>query len=286
MFQFDRLKSLLPHAMSEARHGSMSFRYGSNSEVIENRLKFLGELQDLPGGYPLLMPGNGVSMRGSFVTPLEPDDEIVGADYGDRSKGMWSAEDEVRAEALVTRDRGLFLNLTIADCAAVTFFDPVTETLALAHLSRVTACYRYPPGDEHARETRIPPLLARLVDFLRELGAQPENLIIAMGPAIAQRSYELEWFDNVEEPEWRPFLTKSARGWLVNLIGFSRWLLGSKGVLADNIEVSGLDTATALLPDGSYQFFSHRRAKQNGEPEGRNAFVVGMPLGEQGVRSQ
>ncbi len=286
MYQFALLSAAgILNGMSEMRHGSQSPRYTRTlGECLENRRRFLDELSLCGDGYhPLFMSGNGVAMRGAFVSPITPGDEIRVVGYDDRQRGMFASEDEVLAEALVTRDRGLFLHVTIADCLGAVLVDPKTGTLALAHVSRVTTSYTY--RRKGSEREGIPPLLARLVDCLEKgFGVDPADLIIGLSPCISGESYQLGWFANSNEPEWKDFCRPhpNGEGWLVDLAGFSRALLLSKGARPEHIEVAGLDTVAARDGDGQFRYFSHLRSDPNrgsGErPEGRNAFVVGMPL--------
>ncbi len=279
-YQIDGLKRLEPqflHAMSGIKHGSMSFRYvAAPSAAVGNREQFFQMLWQRPAGYPLFLLGNGIAMRGAFDPPMKPEEEIRVVGRGEKQCGMFGAASEIPAEALVTTEAGIFLLLTIADCYPVVLCDPNRGVLGLAHISRATSIYRRDGNGE-----RIQPLLGRLVDFLQErFGAEPENLVAAIGPGVSRASYLRQRFEGGEgEPEWEPYLTRTAEGVYVDFVGFSRWILGKKKLHAENIFVTGLDTVTATLSDGSYQFFSHRRSSKTGEPEGRNAFVVGMPIG-------
>lgn len=279
VYQIEGLKRFEPRlivAMSELQHGSMSFRYATPpGRAVENRLQFLQILQGLPGGYYLFRMGNGISIRGAFDPPLKPEEEIRVAGRGEMHSGMWKAESEIRAEALVTAEAGVFLLLTVADCYPVVLYDPARSVLALAHISRSTAIYRKENGK------RIDPLLWRLVDFLQErFGADPERLVAAIGPGIGRTSYlRPDFLGGEGEPEWEPYLTRTPEGIFIDLVGFTRWVLGQKKLIAENVLIANLDTVTATLPDGNRQFFSHRGSAKTGEPEGRDAFVAGMPIG-------
>lgn len=278
VYQIEGLKCCEPrllHAMSGAADGSMSFRYvAAPHEAIENRQRLLETLQRLPGGWPLFMMGNGISMRGAFDPPLKPGEEIRVVGRGEMHSGMWEAESEIRAEALVTAEAGIFFFLTVADCYPVVLYDPAQGILALAHISRATSIYRGEDGE------RVSPLLGRLVEFLEEkFGAEPGNLVAAIGPGIGRASYLRQNFEGGDgEPEWEPYLTRTSEGTYVDLLGFSRGILGKKKLIAENVFMSNLDTVTATLPDGSRQFFSHRGSAKTGAPEGRGAFTAGMSI--------
>lgn len=271
-----RFEPRLLHAMSGVADGSMSFRYvATPGEAIENRQRFLETLQRLPGGWPLFMMGNGISMRGAFDPPLKPGEEIRVVGRGEMQSGIWEAESEIRAEALVTAEAGIFLLLTVADCYPVVLYDPVLNVLALAHVSRATAFSR---RDE---ATLIPPLLDRLVDILQDrFEVRPAELVAAIGPGISRVSYIRPVLPFTVDEREHAFIMPAADGNIqIDLVGAARRVLGARGLLAANVFIANLDTVAAALPDGSRQFFSHRRSIKAGEPEGRGAFVAGMPIG-------
>ncbi|MBI4132830.1 MAG: polyphenol oxidase family protein [Candidatus Sungbacteria bacterium] len=283
MYQLPKLAKVpgLVHGMSELRHGSQSFRHVKHpSDARGNREVFLKDLQNPPGGYPLFMIGNGISIRPGFRPPLHVEREIRSVRFlgQERSWGMFREEDELPAEALITQDGGIFFFLTVADCFPVVLFDPMTRTLALVHVSRVTAISRIEEKGGSGPARHFAPLLSRVMDVLiGSFAVKAENLLAAIGPGIARNSYELDWFERAHDPEWHPFLAVGNPGKVqVDLAGYSRWLLEGKGIAPKNIEISDLDTMTARNKEGDCRFFSHRRAAMNGEAEGRNAFAVGM----------
>lgn len=279
MYQLERLRHIagLAHGMSERNGGSMSFRYvAAPAEAVENRRQFLEAARLLPGGGKLFNNlGNGIAMRGAFDPPMKPEEEVRVVGRGEKQCGMWDAASEIPAEAMVTTEPGIFFLLTVADCYPVVLFDPVHNVLALAHVSRATAFSR---RDETAL---IPPLLDRLVDVLQDrFKVRPAELVAAIGPGISRVSYIRPVLPFAVDEREHAFIMPAADGNIqIDLVGAARRILGSRGLLAENIFVANLDTVTATLPDGSHQFFSHRRSVKTGEPEGRNAFVVGMPTG-------
>lgn len=283
MFQLKRLAQVpgLVHGISELRDGSQSFRYVSHPHwTRSNRERFLEQLRKLPGGNPLFSTGNGVAMRPEFAPPLPVEKEILLVSRENRQAGMFTAGDEIVAEALVTTEPGVFLFLTIADCLPVVLFHPGARILALAHVSRVTAAYRFRKDCGEPTE-RTPPLLERLIDFLTQrYGVPTRDFLAAIGPGIGKASYALDWFANGNEPEWQPFIERKDSKVHVDLAGFSAWLLEAKGLTPERIEVAGCDTVTACdSQTGAYQFFSHHRAvRLTNEREGRNAFAIGMPI--------
>lgn len=224
----------------------MSFRYGESKEkVINNREKFLGKL------------GLGLDDCVSMVIEDDKKISLVGKDL--KGRGMENPDEAVETDCLVTQDKNVFLWLIIADCLPITFYNKNPFVLALAHLSRKTTDLK---------------LTQEVVSLLESLGLNPEEIIVAIGPAIHKESYLFKESDNLPQknnPEWKQFIKKTNKGLLsVDLIGYNKTQLLSAGVLEGNIFVSEIDTGK------SEQFFSHHQAKQLGLKESRFAAVVGV----------
>jgi YfiH family protein len=166
-------------------------------------------------------------------------------------------EEKIRADALVTGKKGLFLFLLIADCLPVILYDPTRGVLALAH------CGRKSTGDK---------LLQKVIDLLKdEFGTDPGDLIAGIGPGIHVESYKLEDFPERHLDDWKDFISEGRDGSAaVDLVSYNKLQLAESGVKEENIEISPIDTATDV------NFFSHYRSRRNGEPEGRFAAVVGI----------
>src|SRR5512135_3274699 len=88
----------------------------------------------------------------------------------------WRYEDSPKVDGLVTKRPGIALGILTADCAPVLFADPKAGVIAAAHA-----------GWRGAKAG----IIAAVVGKMRELGAEPESIIAGVGPAIAQRSYEV-----------------------------------------------------------------------------------------------
>jgi YfiH family protein len=163
-----------------------------------------------------------------------------------------------KADAMVTDVAGLALCVLSADCTPVLFADPEAGVIAAAHAGWKGA---------------LSGVLANTVREMTALGARPERIRAAIGPAIQQESYEVG-------PEFRQaFLAAdAASGGLFrpgrgdrlhfDLPGFCQLQLERAGVSA--IFNLGHDTRAMQAA-----YFSNRRRHLRGEADyGRNASVI------------
>ncbi len=245
MYQLPKLKSEkgLAHGFSSVSEENLSFLWGEEKEVLNNRKKFLGEL--------------GVNPEKCAVMSILDSDNIVSVDINS-NLGV-GKNIVIRADALATSDKNIFLFLLTADCLPVIFFDPLQNILVLAHCSRKSTGVK---------------LSEKVINFMKDkYKTNPADLIIGIGPGIHKESYIKET-DSISEErsrEWKNFLHKSPDNQIaIDIVGYNRYQLVSAGVKEENIEVSDIDTAA------DSNFFSHYRSKKNGEIEGRFAAVVGM----------
>jgi hypothetical protein len=157
---------------------------------------------------------------------------------------VWTNADRPRADAMVTRERGVALGILTADCAPVLFADADAGVIGAAH-----AGWRGALGG----------VIEATVDAMRGLGASVGRIAAAVGPSIAQRSYEVG-------PEFpAPFIAEDAASdrffavaprpghFLFDLPGYVAHRL--QRLRLARVEASGGDTAAE--PE---RFFSYRRA--------------------------
>jgi polyphenol oxidase len=80
------------------------------------------------------------------------------------------------ADGLITLNKDIYLSITSADCLPIFFFEPEKEIVGMVH-----AGWR-------SLEKNI---LANAIKKIKELGGQPENILVGIGPSICQRHYEI-----------------------------------------------------------------------------------------------
>jgi len=115
-------------------------------------------------------------------------------------------------------------------------------------------------------------VLENTVGAMEALGARADQIVAAIGPAIAQPSYEVDaGFRAQFTEEDEAFFQPGAPGrWQFDLEGYATYRLRRCGV--GTVEALGLDTYAE--PD---RFFSYRRATHDGEPTyGRQFSMIAL----------
>jgi YfiH family protein len=178
-----------------------------------------------------------------------------------RVEAAWKPGEGPRADGVVTRRRGIALGIVTADCAPVLFADAEAGVIGAAHA-----------GWRGALAGVLEQTLAAMI----ALGARPETIAAAVGPCIAQPSYEVaaDLRDAVlaHDPADTRFFTDGARPshWQFDLAGYCAARLRATGMA--QVDVNGHDTLAE--PD---RFFSHRRRTlAGGGPIGHQISVVAL----------
>jgi YfiH family protein len=173
----------------------------------------------------------------------------------------WRREEAPRADAMVTTRRGLALGILTADCAPVLFADAEAGVIGAAH-----AGWRGAIGG----------VCEATLAAMAKHGARPERVAAAIGPAIAQTSYEVgPEFPApflAEAPGNADFFVPSPRD------GHFRFDLG--GYLERKLRGLGLDAVARAPHDTAAdeaRFFSWRRTwLQGGKDYGRGLSAIAL----------
>lgn len=163
------------------------------------------------------------------------------AEVDERSTSRFT--DEVVADALFTRHKGVGMMLPIADCVGTVVYDPVRDFLALAHMGR---------------HSSLTDLLSRLVKHFETNGSSAQDLVVWMSPHASIKSYKLEYFEQMDDEDWRGHVSVREDGIYIDMSGHNRDILIGAGVSGDNIYISPIDTATS--PD----YYSHLKGDKTG----------------------
>lgn len=174
----------------------------------------------------------------------------------------WGDDERPRADALVTDRAGLLLGILTADCAPVLLADPEAGVVGAAHAGWKGA---------------ITGVTDRTIEAMEELGASAARIRGAVGPCIAQPSYE------VDEAFRRRFLEadgENAAFFAAGAPGHCQFDL--EGYVAARLERAGI-LAVEKLGTDTYaeadRFYSYRRAMHRGEPSyGRQISLVGLNI--------
>lgn len=155
-----------------------------------------------------------------------------------------------QADAIFTTEKNIGLAVTHADCQAALFYDPVHEAIAIAHC-----------GWRGLVQNIYAQVLAALQ---RDVGTQPQNLIVCLSPSLGPDHSEFKNYKQEFPQEFWSFQVKPNY--------FDLWAIGKKqltglGILEKNIEVT--EICTYCTPK---EYFSHRRDKDTG----RHATVIAL----------
>lgn len=169
----------------------------------------------------------------------------------------WDTRPE--ADAMVTRTPGIGLCIVTADCVPVLFADAEAGVIGAAHAGWKGA---------------LAGVCETTFEAMVKLGARPEHVRAAIGPAIQQASYEVgpdlqAQFMAVDAGHAEFFTPGAGDRLQFDLTGFVERSLIRLGIC--HVERLLQDTCA----DAGY--FSNRRRTHAGEPDyGRNASVIGL----------
>lgn len=172
--------------------------------------------------------------------------------------GPWPTDERPRADAMVTNVPGLALGVTTADCGPILFVDPQARVIGAAHSGWKGA---------------FTGVLETTIAEMEKLGAERGQIIVAIGPLIRQRSYEVgaefvTRFTDASADNERFFIPSTrADHAMFDLAGYIRMRLERAGILLiDDVDV---DTYA------DERFFSYRRSVHRAEPDyGRNIHAL------------
>ncbi len=169
-------------------------------------------------------------------------------------------DDPPRGDAMVTDQPNLLLGIVTADCVPVLFADTDAGVIGAAHAGWKGA---------------ISGVLENTITTMEKLGAQASRISCAIGPCIAQKSYE------VDEGFFRNFVTQNAQN--ERFFGDGKaghYQFDIEGYVAARLAAAGIRTVACLGEDTYSQldrFFSYRRSCHLGEPGyGRQLSLIGL----------
>lgn len=169
----------------------------------------------------------------------------------------WKDEDAPKADALVTERRGLTLAIVTADCAPVLLADLGAGVIGAAH-----AGWRGAHGG----------VIENTIAAMEGLGANRGNIVAAIGPCIAQASYEVD--DSFREEFGRDeecFFLPGRPG---------HYQFDLEACIAARLKDEGVGLTDALSVDtysNEKQFHSFRRATHQGiKSTGRQLSLIAL----------
>ena len=172
----------------------------------------------------------------------------------------WPQGGRPRADAMVTDRPNLLLGILTADCAPVLFADHKAVVVGAAHAGWRGA---------------LAGVTDATIEAMEQLGSRRENIHAAVGPCIAQPSYEVDddfrtRFVHADADNARFFVDGSGKPQF-DLEAYVVHRLIAAGI--EEIEALNLDTYA-----DADRFFSYRRATHRGEADyGRQFSAIAIP---------
>jgi YfiH family protein len=173
----------------------------------------------------------------------------------------WTHEARPRADAIVTRVRGLAVGVSTADCGPVLFADGAAGIVGAAHAGWRGA---------------LAGVTDATIAAMERLGAERRRIVAALGPMIRQPNYEVgtdlvDRFLAVDAANDRFFRPAPRAGHaLFDLPGYIASRLAGAGIA----EIEDLGECTYADPQ---RFFSFRRTTHRGEPDyGRHVNAIAL----------
>jgi len=171
----------------------------------------------------------------------------------------WTLADRPQADALVTSTPGLLLGIVTADCAPVLLADHSAGVIGAAHA-----------GWRGAHDG----VIEAAVSAMEGLGAKAGAVSAAIGPCIAQASYEVDdgFREQFASDDLLFFENGKPGHFQFDLEAYVAKRLAAAGI--GRVERLSLDTYC----DES-RFYSYRRATHRSEPNyGRQFSLIGLPI--------
>jgi YfiH family protein len=230
--------------VSEGAMWGLNTGYGSGDDpdrIAENRRRAIAAV----------LPGSSLATVHQVHSPT-----VV------RVEKPWREDERPRADAMVTDRPGLLLGVLTADCAPVLFADEAAGVVGAAHSG-----WRGALGGVNEAT----------IEAMERLGAKRERIVAAIGPSVAQQSYE------VDEGFRANFLRQDSaneRFFAVGPTGKPHFDL--PGYILHRLSAAGIGRAEALALD-TYsdpdRFYSYRRSTHRNEPSyGRQIGMIGWPM--------
>jgi len=240
-------------ALGDVPHGFMTRAGGVSTGLVEGLNCGFGAADD-----PAAVREN----RRRAVEAVLPGAALVGVHQVHSAEVVtieapWPDDARPKADALVTNRPGLLLGILTADCAPVLFTDREAGVIGAAH-----AGWRGAHGG----------VIEATVGAMAALGAERERIAAAIGPCIAQPSYEVtdDFRGEFAGEDWRFFAPGAPGHWQFDLPNYVAARLAESRV--GTVAVMRHDTYADPL-----RFFSFRRATHHSEPTyGRQLSLIGL----------
>jgi len=164
-----------------------------------------------------------------------------------------------QADAMIANQEETYLGILTADCTPILFADKTQPIIAAAHAGWKGA---------------ISGIIENTISEMIKKGAKIDNIVVSIGPSIAQHSYEVgqEFYDNFlkQDKTYESFFLEKENSFYFDLKAFVASKLKEAGIMHFDIQ-----------PQDTYadekKFYSFRRTTHRSEKDyGRQISMIGI----------
>jgi len=175
---------------------------------------------------------------------------------------LWRHSKMPKADAMVTKQSGIALGILTADCVPVLFADAKNNVIGAAHAGWQGA---------------FSGIVQNTIQAMIKIGAEIENISCAIGPAIAQKSYQV----GIDFKQKFIAQNENNEQYFISSKDIEHFMFDLKKFVFDSAQNSGIKNID-MLDNDTYteedNFFSYRRATHKKEPDyGRQVSVIVLP---------
>lgn len=231
----DRLKLVY----TQTQDGNIDIRFGTKKEVRENRDRLF----------------ESFGIKPNFVIEAQQvHSDLILTLIKENSK-MWRGKNITGIDGFITDQTHIALMLRVADCVPLVLYDPQHHTLGMFHVG-----WRGAAKNIH---------LTGLDNMIQEYDTDPNQVLAWIGPSAQKCHYRSkDQPDQLDDEKWQDFIEKDGSKWAVDVPGYIEETLNNEGVYKKNMSISSICTIE------NENLFSHQRAQDSKEPEGRFAVIA------------
>lgn len=148
-------------------------------------------------------------------------------------------------DGLITNVPGIALFIPVADCSAISFYDPRAHVIGMIH---------------SGWRGTVAGIIPETIKKMSELGSDPADVLVGISPVLERCCYEVQTdlVDAVTQAfpqEAASFFSQHIDDihYQFDFLALLHWQLTLTGILHDHIETSGMCTACNI-----HEFYSHR----------------------------
>jgi len=145
-----------------------------------------------------------------------------------------------QCDGLITKEKGLFLSVTVADCLPILLYNSKTESIGIIH------------AGWKGLSKKI------ISNFIKIFCSEIKSLNVVIGPAICKDHFEVKEDLLIIFKNYPDFLIKKGDKSFIDLKGIAKKQFINLGVLPSNIKI--IEECTFCLSD---KYFSYRKDKSN-----------------------